>query len=84
MATLSMDGFVPLHGGEPISRDGGVLGYVTSAGYGHRLERTIALGYLPRELDDISAFEIEAFGRSYSAVRGARSPYDPRMQRLKA
>lgn len=84
MATLSMDGFVPLHGGEPISRDSGVLGYVTSAGYGHRLERTIALGYLPRELDDISAFEIEAFGRSYSAIRGARSPYDPRMQRLKA
>ena len=27
MSTLSLDGFVPLHGGEPVSRYGEVLGF---------------------------------------------------------
>ena len=84
MTTLSLDGFVPLHGGEPISRDGEVLGFVSSAGYGHRLERTIALGYLPTDLDGEATFDIEAFGHSYPASRGSRCLYDPGMQRLKA
>ena len=84
MATLSLDGFVPLHSGEPISHNGAVVGSVTSAGYGHRLERTIAFGYLPHGLAADGEFEIEAFGRSYSATPGARSLYDPRNLRLKA
>jgi 4-methylaminobutanoate oxidase (formaldehyde-forming) len=84
MATLSLDGLVPLHSGEPITYNGEVIGLVTSAGYGHRLEQTIAFGYLPVDIAAGEEFEIEAFGRTYSTSISARSLYDPHMQRLKA
>jgi glycine cleavage system aminomethyltransferase T len=34
-------------GKEPVIADGKVLGYVTSAGYGHSLGRGVAYAYLP-------------------------------------
>src|SRR5581483_10936435 len=33
-------------GGEAIYRDGSLAGYVTSGSYGHRLGRSLALGYV--------------------------------------
>jgi dimethylglycine dehydrogenase len=37
------------HGYEPVRADRRLIGYVSSAGYGHVVERTIALAYLPVE-----------------------------------
>ncbi|MBI1383491.1 MAG: FAD-dependent oxidoreductase [Rhizobiales bacterium] len=84
LVTFTMEGFVPLHGGEPIMVGGEVVGATTSCGYGHTLGRTIAFGYLPAELDVESGFAIEAFGQSHAATRGPRCLYDPHMTRLKA
>ena len=88
MATLSIDGFAPLHGGEPILHNGVLVDSVTSAGYGHTLERTIAFGLLPVQLVDGAyqdgKFQIEAFGKIRDATRSGRCLYDPDMQRLKA
>ncbi len=83
MATLSIDGFAPLHGGEPILHNGVLVDSVTSAGFSHTLERTIAFGLLPAHLDD-GEYQIEAFGKTWEAARSVRCLYDPRMQRLKA
>ena len=37
-------------GDEPIWHGGEVVGWVTSGGYGHHVQRSIALGYVPTEL----------------------------------
>lgn len=84
MAAFSLDGFVPLHGGEPIIQNADILGYVTSAGYGHSVGKTIALGLLPAHAAAGAPFEVEAFGRIYHAQRNARCLYDPGMERLKS
>lgn len=84
LATFTLDGFVPLHGGEPILRDGALVGVLTSCGYGHSLGKTIGFGYLPRDLGKETDFEIEAFGDRYAAARGPRCLYDRKMERLKA
>ncbi len=84
LATFTLDGFVPLHGGEPVMLDGEVLGSVTSGGYGHHLGRTIAFGYVPVSAGDRKDFTIEAFGKSYAATKGPRVLYDPKQERLKA
>jgi 4-methylaminobutanoate oxidase (formaldehyde-forming) len=80
---FSVDGFAPFFGGEAILREGKVIGLTTSGGYGHCLGKALALGYLPLEHLEARDFTIEAFGRSYSAVRGPRTLYDPANTRLK-
>lgn len=84
LTAFALEGFVPLHSGEPVTQDGRLLGYVTSAGYGHSVGKTIALGLMPQDVDIDTPFEIEAFGKTYPATRHARCLYDPRMERLKA
>ena len=84
LASFTVEGFAPLHGGEAIVHEGEVVASTTSAGYGHTLGRSIVLGYLPIGLAQRSQFSIEAFGRSYPALRGARCLYDPRMERLRS
>jgi 4-methylaminobutanoate oxidase (formaldehyde-forming) len=84
LATFTLEGFVPLHGGEPVIADGKVVGQLSSAGYGHHLKKSIGFGYLPAALGDRRDFLIEAFGRTHAATRGPRVLYDPRMERLKA
>ena len=64
--------------------EGKGVGSVSSAGFGHTLRCSIALGYLPVELAKQSEFSIEAFGKSYPARRGARCLYDARMERLRS
>lgn len=84
LTCFSLEGFVPLYGGEPVYRGGAICASLTSAGYGHHLGHTIAFAYLPAETDDRQGFEIEAFGRMYPAARRPRTLYDPKMTRLKS
>ena len=84
LVSYTVDGFAPFHGGEAVLLEGKVVGSTASTGYGYTLGKTIAFGYLPTEIANREDFEIEAFGRSYRARRGARSLYDPKMLRLKA
>ncbi|PLX36467.1 MAG: sarcosine dehydrogenase [Hyphomicrobiales bacterium] len=83
LVTFTLDGFVPLHGGEPILYKGEMVGSLTSAGYGHALGKSIGFGYLPIGLVKETEFIIEAFGQSHEATRGPRTLYDGKMERLK-
>ena len=38
-------------GDEPIWHDGDVVGWVTSGGYAHHSQASVALGYVPAELE---------------------------------
>ena len=53
---------------EPIWHDGKVVGFVTSGGYAHYVEKSVALGLLPRSLaDENNPFEIEILGERRAA-----------------
>ena len=83
LASFTMTGFAPLHGGEAIVYEGQVVGWTSSTGFGHTLGLSIAFGYLPIALVGETEFSIEAFGKSYPARRGPRCLYDPHMERLR-
>lgn len=71
-------------GDEPIWHDGRVVGWVTSGGYGHRVGRSLALGYIPAATAAASAgFEIEIIGERRPAERLQTCPYDPAGTRMR-
>ena len=72
-------------GDEPIWQDGKVVGWVTSGGYGHTVGKSLALGYVPKELvDAIGGFEIEIIGERRPARILKQPPYDPGGARMRA
>jgi dimethylglycine dehydrogenase len=65
-------------GDEPIWHDGTVVGWVTSGAFGHRVGRSLALGYVPAALAKSDAgFEIEIIGERRKAQRLAGAAFDP-------
>jgi dimethylglycine dehydrogenase len=74
-------------GDEPIWHGGKVIGWVTSGGYGHYVERSLAQGYLPRPLaGDTSsgAFEIEILGERRKATIAPEPLFDPQGRRMRS
>jgi len=64
-------------GDEPIWHESKVVGWVTSGGYGHRVGRSLALGYVPAAIAAANAgFEIEIIGERRPAERLAACAYD--------
>ncbi|MBV9695539.1 MAG: GcvT family protein, partial [Gammaproteobacteria bacterium] len=71
-------------GDEPIWHDDRVVGWVTSGAYGHSVQRSLALGYVPAALASAdSGFEIEILGERRRAQREAAAPVDPRGSRMR-
>jgi len=72
-------------GGEPIYCGGKLAGYVTSGGYGYRVDKSLALGYLaPRFHRPGQAFEIEIVGERFSAVMTDGPVYDAQGGRMRS
>jgi dimethylglycine dehydrogenase len=72
-------------GDEPIWHAGRVVGWVTSGGYGHSVQKSLALGYVEREVAGESAgFEVELIGERCPAVRLAEAAFDPDGTRMRA
>ncbi len=71
-------------GDEPIWHRESVVGWVTSGAFGHRIGRSLALGYVPAALAAESEFQIELIGERRGArlLRGA--PYDAAGSRMRA
>jgi len=70
-------------GKEPIWLDGEAVGYVTSAGLGPSVGRSIAYGYLPAERGPGTAVEVELFGRRHAATVAEEPLFDPAGARLR-
>jgi sarcosine dehydrogenase len=70
--------------GEAIIADGEVVGFTTSANFGHTVGKPIAYGYLPVELADRTDFVIEVYGEPIPSTRHDRALYDPDSARLKS
>jgi glycine cleavage system T protein len=75
---------------EPVLRDGRIIGYLSSGGYGHTLGAAVGLGYVPCHGAQLaeellsSRYEIEVAGRQFSATATLRPFYDPTGARSRA
>ncbi len=64
-------------GDEPIWHEGKVVGWVTSGAFGHRVNHSLALGYVPAEIAGASSgFEIEIIGERHHAQPLSEAAYD--------
>ena len=71
-------------GDEPIWVDGKVVGWVTSGGYGHFVDQSLAQGYIPTELvKSDMALEIEILGERRPARLQMDPPFDPEAKRMR-
>jgi dimethylglycine dehydrogenase len=70
-------------GDEPIWHRDAVVGWVTSGGFGHRVGRSLALGYVPAALAAQTEFQIEIIGERCNARRLEAALYDPSGSRMR-
>ncbi|MDP5084786.1 MAG: FAD-dependent oxidoreductase [Yoonia sp.] len=80
-----------LHHNEPLLRDGKIVGFLTSGGYGHALGAAVGLGYVPCTHPGEPAaqmlaatYQIEVAGRLYDAKASLAPMYDPKALRPRA
>jgi dimethylglycine dehydrogenase len=71
-------------GDEPIWHEGRVVGWVTSGGYAHSVQKSLALGYVNCDVaDETSGFEVELIGERCAAVRLSAPAFDPDGKRMR-
>jgi dimethylglycine dehydrogenase len=71
-------------GDEPIWHAGQVVGWVTSGGYGHSVQKSLALGYVNRDVaEHTDGFEVELIGERRAAVRLTAPAFDPDGRRMR-
>ncbi len=73
-------------GDEPIWHDGKVIGWVTSGGFAHFVDKSLAQGYVPKELAGDTgkgAFEIEIIGERRKATIITEPLFDPEGARMR-
>ena len=69
---------------EPIFKDGNVVGFVTSGGYAHYSQRSVAIGFLPVELiEDGQQVQIEILGEMRDATMISQPLFDPNAERMR-
>jgi dimethylglycine dehydrogenase len=72
-------------GYNPIFKGDQRVGMTSSGGYGHRIEKSIALGYVPPEFAAPGTqLEVEVLGKTLQARVVAMPMYDPKNERMKA
>ena len=83
--TLSDSRMIAL-GKEPIrAKDGQVIGWVASGGYGYSVEKSIIFAYLPIDYAKAGTeFEVEFFGEQAVAVVVQSPLWDPKGDRIKS
>ncbi len=86
LASLTVDcDIAAAHSGDPVFSDEQQVGTVTSAGYGHRVQRNIAYAYVDPQYADIGArLSLGILGEKYDAVVVEPILYDPENRRVRA
>jgi 4-methylaminobutanoate oxidase (formaldehyde-forming) len=75
---------------EPILRNDEIVGYITSAMFGHTIGRSIGMGYVNNEdgvtVDFVKSgkYEIEIACERYLASASLRPSYDPKSERIRS
>jgi 4-methylaminobutanoate oxidase (formaldehyde-forming) len=90
LATFTTDPDVILSGRETIYRDGVRVGYLSSGGFGHHVNKSIGMGYVRMDggltAEDVMAgdYELEVATERVKAEVSLAPLYDPKMERVKA
>ena len=72
-------------GDEPISHHASVVGWVTSGGYAHGADKSMALGYVPKDIaNDDSGWSIELLGENLAAKRQKFPLFDANASRMRS
>jgi dimethylglycine dehydrogenase len=72
-------------GDEPVWHNGAVVGWITSGGYAHYSQASLAMGYIPTELvSETSGFEIEIIGKRRPATILHEPILDPSGSRMRS
>ncbi len=71
-------------GDEPIWHKGKVVGWATSGGFAHYLNKSMAQGYVPKELVDETGFEIEIIGEMRKATIVHEPLFDPKGEKMRS
>ena len=72
-------------GDEPVWLDGEVVGWVTSGGYAHHSEVSVAMGYVPAEhAERTSGWQIEILGVMRDATLRTEPIWDPNAERMRS
>lgn len=70
---------------EAVLHNGKCVGYVTSGGYAHYCQQSMAMAYLPTALVIAGEqFEVEILGELKAAFEQAKALYDPAGSRMRA
>jgi len=77
-----------LYHNEPVLRNGEIVGYLSSGGYGHHLGAAMGMGYVPCKGESpaellASDFEIDVMGTRVRAEASLKPFYDPKSERVK-
>lgn len=71
-------------GNEPVLQNGKVVGVVSSGGFGHHVEKSIAMVFLNPDMpEDPGPLEVEILGEMRSAHIVTEAPFDPENARLR-
>jgi len=86
IATLEIDAQdADASGYEPVWRDGKRVGFVTSGGYGHHVQKSIALAMIDRDCAEAGTdLTVHVVGAERTAQVIAASPYDPTGKAMRA
>ena len=72
-------------GDEPIAHNGTVVGWVTSGGYAHGAGKSMAQGYVPKNIaDDDSGWSVELLGQILPAKRQKIPLFDANASRMRS
>ena len=75
----------PAHPGDSVVRSGQVVGTVSSAAWGHRVAKNLALAYVAPDCAALGTdLEIQMLGQNYPAVVCAEAQYDPSFTRVRS
>ena len=66
----------------PVKHNGKVVGFVTSSGYGHYVQQSLALAYVDKEYVD-SELTVDVIGEAKKAVVLKEPAYDPKGERMR-
>ncbi len=78
-------GEAPAQPGDSIVKDGKVIGTITSAAWGYRVGKNLAMGFTdPEHSETGSHVEVEIIGKAYPAIVCEPCLYDPGFARVKA
>ncbi len=86
LATLEIeDGDADASGFEPAWKDGKLVGFITSGGFGYTLGKSIAMALLDREAAvEGATLSVHIVGKERSAKVLPTSPHDPSGQRIRS